>query len=286
MWKKCMKLLAVLLAASLALAACGSGQNGAPDDAQPPQENGPEPYTLTARVCGPQDTLDPARSTAPGGETVLYHLFENLMRWEDDGSGWATVAPGQAESYTLETDYAGNATYTFTLREGILWSDGKAVSAADFVTAWRRLADPANGLPHRQLMEAVSGYSQVQETGDPSLLAVSAPDERTFVVALDGSRAYFLEEVCASAYTMPTRADLIANGAWGSSAAATVTNGAYTATHLSRNLVTLERSGTYYGCSAKGPDLIQFESQGEAGEDYGKFLDGELDLLADRKSVV
>src|SRR5699024_10161930 len=96
--------------------------------------------------------------------------FENLMRWEDDGSGHAVLAPGQAESYEVETDYAGNATYTFTLRSGIQWSDGQAVTAGDFVTAWQRLADPANDLPHRALLKDIAGYSKVQETGDSSLL--------------------------------------------------------------------------------------------------------------------
>ena len=40
------------------------------------------------------------------------------------GDGWAVLANGQAESYTVETDYAGNATYTFTLREGLQGDGG------------------------------------------------------------------------------------------------------------------------------------------------------------------
>jgi len=269
------RLGALLLAALLALAACADSPPADNAVTAPPDEGGPA--ALSVAVTDAQDTLDPARVTAQGGETVIYHLFENLMRWEDGGDGWAVLAPGQAESYTLETDYAGNATYTFTLREGILWSDGKPVTADDFVTAWQRLADPANDMPHRELLACVSGYGQVQETGDVSLLAVSAPDERTFVAVLDGSHAHFLEEVCAGACTMPVRSDLAASDGWGKAAAATVTNGAYTASHLSRNLVTLERSETYY--DAAGPDVIQFVTRTIPSLDYQKLLDGELALV-------
>ncbi len=271
-------LLAALLALAMALTACGStNTEGPPADGQDAEE----PFTLTVCAAEAQTTLDPARCTAAGGETILYHLFENLMRWEDDGSGFAAVAPGQAESYELETDYAGNATYTFTLREGLQWSDGVAVTAQDFVTAWRRLADPANDLPHRELMEVVAGYDQVQETGDASLLSVSAPDERTFVVTLNGSCAYFLEEICASAYTMPVREDLLSDSRWGASAANTVTNGPYTAAFFSASLVTLERSETYYDSLHVGPDSIRFVPATDSETDYGKFLSGEIDLIQD-----
>ena len=280
MRKKSTKPLARLLAALLAcllLSACVSQPDPQPDPA--PNGEPAEPRALTVAITGVQDTLDPARVTAEGGESLLFHLFENLMRWTDGGDGWAVLSPGQAESYSVETDFAGNATYTFTLREDARWSDGRAVTASHFAAAWRRLADPAEDFPHRELLSVVSGYEQVQETGDVSLLGVSAPDERTFVVSLQGSHAHFLAEVCAGAWTMPVRDDLL--GAWGDSADATVTNGAYTAVHLSRNLVTLERSETYYDSSPKGPDEIRFVTREGSQADYDKLLTGDLDLVTD-----
>lgn len=260
-----------LLCALLALLLWGCG--GTPDEepAAPAAEAGP--YTLRVRTGAGQTTLEPAAATVQGSETVLHHLFENLLRWEDDGSGWAVLANGQAESYTLETDYAGNATYTFTLREDILWSDGKPVTAADFVTAWQRLADPANDLPHRELMSAITGYGEVLEDGEPAPLGVSAPDSRTLVVTLNGSPAWFLEEVCGGACTMPVREDLISqsNGA--------VTNGPYVAAELTRQAVTLERSKTYYAPDRQGPDTIRFETIAGSESDYAALLEGEAALV-------
>lgn len=266
------RIAALLLSLLLLFSACGQ------DGGQTPEPEEETPVSLTVCTGGSQDTLDPARSTAPGGETVLYHLFENLMRWSDGGQGWAAVSPGQAERYTVETDYAGNASYTFTLRQDAVWSDGRPVTAADFVTAWRRLADPANESPHRELMACVSGYDQVQETGDAGLLAVSAPDERTFVVSLNGSCSYFLEEICTGAYTMPVREDLAAKSGWGASAADTVTNGAYTIAEWDGGLVRLERSETYYNAAAIGPEELRFVSAASPAADYQRFTDGEFDL--------
>lgn len=270
MRKKYQSLLCALLA--LLLCACGEAQpdGGASSESVPLQAD-----ILTVRTGEALTTLDPASVAARGGETILYHLYENLLRWEDGGDGWAVLATGQAEDYTLETDYAGNATYTFTLREDAVWSDGTAVKAEDFVFAWRRLADPANNLPHRALLSEISGYAEVQETGDPSLLAVSAPDSRTLTVTLQGSPAYFLEEICAGAYTMPLRQDVpfYANPV--------VTNGPYTLSGFTRELVSLERSGTYYQPAAKGPSTLRFITMEDSESDYAALQAGESALAVD-----
>lgn len=267
--RKKMILPALLLALSLLLAACGG------EAVQEPEKEAAGPLSLTVSVGGMPDTLDPARVTAPGGEMILHHLYENLMRWEDDGSGWAVLAGGQAESYEVETDFAGNATYTFHLREDAVWSDGQAVTAGDFLYSWRRLADPANGLPHGELLKVVSGYDEVQETGDPSLLAVSAPDGRTFVVTLNGSCAWFLPEICAGTAAMPLREGVALDGS--------VTNGPYTVSQFSRGQVVLERSASYGGAR---PETLQFVPSEGADSDYSRLQAGERDLITELPAVV
>ncbi len=239
------------LLCTLLMLLCACGEKPEEGDILPPEEES-GPYTLAVRAGEPQTTLSPAAVTAQGGETILHHLFENLLRWTDGGDGWAVLESGQAESYTVETDYAGNATYTFTIREDARWSDGKAVTAEDFVTAWQRLADPSSNLPHRELMSALTGFDEVLEDGTAAPLGVSAPDSRTLVATLNGSPAWFLEEVCAGAYTMPVRPDLVnqSDGA--------VTNGAYTAVDFSREQVSLKRSETYYNTNPLGPEVIEF----------------------------
>ena len=52
------------------------------------------------------------------------------------------LVPGQAESYEKTENDDGTVTYTFKLRDGIKWSDGKDVTAGDFEYSWKRLVNP------------------------------------------------------------------------------------------------------------------------------------------------
>lgn len=256
----CKKLsLPLLLALLLLLTACG-GTNSPPEQQQP-AETPPEPYTLTVASSGDDE------------EMISHHLFENLMRWVDDGAGFAVLAPGQAESYTVECDYAGFATYHFTLREDLQWSDGEKVTAQHFVDAWQALADPAGDRPGRELLSVVSGYDQVQETGDVSLLGVSALSDTVFIVSLSGACAYFLDELCAGTETMPIRTDLLKDGEM----TGTVTNGAFVRSGEDDAL--LLRSDTYWNAGEILPEQLRFAAAGGAAADYEALQAGTLDLV-------
>lgn len=281
MKKQLTALLAALLALTLGLTACSQTPNISNSSEPVQPDSTASQQVLTAAIGSKQTSLDPAKATAQGSETVLHHLFENLMRWENDGSGYAVLAPGQAESYTTETDYAGNTTYTFQLRRGIQWSDGQPVTAQHFVAAWQRLADPANALPKSELLDVVAGYDQVQSTGDVSLLAVSAPDDSTFVVTLNGSCAYFLSELCAGVHTMPYRAEFADDYLWGCTAEATICNGPYTAAEFRAGMVVLQRSETYYNAETVGPDQISIQPADGSEETLAALQSGQLQLVED-----
>lgn len=265
--------LAVLSASLVLLTACG--EQTPPPDETPKQEA----FTLTVALGETPGDLDPARCTTEGGETILLHLYENLMRWEDNGTGYAVLAPGQAESYTVETDYLGNATYTFTLRDDIYWSDGQNVTAHHFVSAWQRLANPGHAFPHSSLVSCIKGYDTVQNGGDVSLLGVTAVDNRTLVVQLNGNPPEFLYEVCAGAYTVPVRAYLTDNAPITS-----VTNGAYTIaapTESSEAAVLLTKSSTYYDAANVTVDQLRIIPSDGRDTDYAKFLQGSAAFAAD-----
>lgn len=262
-------LAALLMAVLMLFTACGTAN----DDAALG-----EPISLTVAIGQTPTTLDCAKS-AEGSETILYHLYENLMRWEDNGDGYAVLAPGQAENYAVETDFAGNATYTFTLRDDIRWSDGEKVTAHHFAAAWKRLADPAANLPHRELMDMITGYDDVQETGDTDLLGVSAPDAQTFIVTLKGNPPYFLTTLCAGAYTMPIRHNP-------PSKTNIITNGPYTVAEFNDRQVSLNKSTTYYDAANTTVESITFIPATDSQTDYEKLVNGTVDLVRDLPNTV
>ena len=278
-WKR---RLALLLAAALcvsALAGCARGGDA---------------MSLSVCVGGAPEELDPIYATEPADQTILVHLYENLMRKTAGASG-ATVTNGVAKSATSEENTDGTVTWTFQLR-GAEWSDGRGVLAGDFVYAWQRLADPANDSPFASLLSVVAGYDEVRETGDVSLLQVTAEDDSTLVVVLNGKYDWFLEEVCTAPATMPLRQDLLTvesaaeetaeDGAeaaeaapWWSDVAGLVTNGPYQVSgYEAGESLALETSGTYHS-DVSGPGTLTFRFADTAEEGQALYDAGTVDFL-------
>ena len=70
-------------------------------------------------------TFDPGLNNANDGGHIIQNLFEGLLQETEKG-----IKPAQAKSYKISDD---GLIYTFTLRDDIKWSDGKPVTAHDFV---------------------------------------------------------------------------------------------------------------------------------------------------------
>ncbi len=257
------RLWAFLLALSVVLTACGVEEE---------QELGD--FVVRASIGGQPETLDPAHVRGTAGQTVVSHLFENLLRWETGPNGQCALAPGQAESYTAEESYDGSVTYTFTLRRGLEWSDGRSITAQDFLYTWRRLFDaeaPAAGLSNLAMLR---GYEAAM-AGDLEALGVAAPDRYTFTVTIESPCAYFLDLFCAGVMTMPVPERAVRRGRWGEDADHLVTNGPYTLESVDGERAVLVRSGHYHDRKSVGPDQLEFLWEGS----YEDFASGELDLI-------
>ncbi len=237
-----------------------------------------EPFVLRASVCGALDSLDPAMNTDDDAKTVFCALYENLMRMSDDGSGHAVLTNGMAKEYTEEVNYDGTVSYRFTLRSSARWSDGKKVTADDFVYAWQRLADPATQSPNHALLSMVAGYDEVRETGDRTKLQVSAKNETTFCVTLASPCAYFIESVCTAVPTMPLRRDLADVSFESADIAA---NGAYCVdTWVKSAALTAGRNEEYYESKLVGPDELQFIFAADTESAWALYEAGDVDYVS------
>lgn len=168
----------------------------------------PDGVSLSVCVGDIPETLDPIYAGEIGDQTILAHLYENLMRVTVDASGTPIVTNGMAKSVEQEESYDGTVTYTFRLRSA-KWSDGVNVKAGDFVYAWRRLAHPASRSSYAALLSVVAGYEEARAAGDMELLQISAKNDNTLVVVLSGHYDWFLTEVCTSPATVPLREDVV-----------------------------------------------------------------------------
>ena len=231
--------------------------------------------SLSVCVGSAPESLDPIYAQTAGDQTILVHLYENLMRVAVDVSGNTTVTNGMAKSVEQEENTDGTVTYTFRLQSA-KWSDGRAVRASDFVYAWRRLADPASQSPYASLLSVVAGYEEARSTGDMSHLQISAKNDTTFVVILTGSHDWFLREVCTAPATMPLRQDVVAalkeaadekNAKaedwetvvrWWWDPTALVTNGPYQAESYEKGASLSTVASERYYRSAAGPKALTF----------------------------
>ena len=236
--------------------------------------------TFTLRVCLPDapTTLDPALITTESEKIVVNHLYENLMKLSGNAEGGYDVVYGVAGSYHYEDGLDGTQTYTFTLRDGVKWSDGRDVTAQDFVYAWQRLVDPATASPHAQILNMVAGY-EAARSGDVTQLQVSAPDDYTLVVVLKQRCAYFLDQICTAAVTMPVRSDVVLQADWAVSAAGMTGNGAYHLTNWENDAITASAEETYYDAKRVGPDALEFRFTATAQEAMELYENGDVDFV-------
>ena len=242
MKKKLSLALALVFIFTLALSACnsnttdpsappsGGAETSGGNESTSPNDNvttGNETVPTVSKdlvvQLGPDpETLDPALNSAVDGANYMIFLYEGLVNKDENLQSY----PGQAESWDISAD---RLTYTFHLRSGLKWSDGSPITAGDFVYSWQRVCDPLTAAPYADTVLAmVEGFDDAVDSGDPTMLAVSAPDDLTFVVKLTWDCPYFLG-LCAFPTLFPVqRATIEANGdAWATKADTYISNGPF-----------------------------------------------------------
>jgi oligopeptide transport system substrate-binding protein len=121
-------------------------------------------------------TLDPALVANLPSLNVAHELYSGLTRVSGRGA-----VPDLAESWEPSE---GGLVWTFHLRKGIRWSDGKPITAEDFRRSWLRALDPETGSAYaRAEMLNIEGARRYHATGSGEV-GIEAPDDRTLRVTL------------------------------------------------------------------------------------------------------
>ncbi|PHM47305.1 ABC transporter substrate-binding protein [Xenorhabdus miraniensis] len=152
-------------------------------------------------------SLDPHKVEGGPETAVIRNLLEGLVTTGPNGE----TIPGVAERWENED----HKLWTFYLRKDAKWSDGKPVTAQDFVYSWRRLADPSTGSPYTSYLQ----YAYIQNvdeilkgTKSPDQLGVKALDDHRLQVTLSHPVSYFVDMLSHTA-VKPVRQDVIEK--WG-----------------------------------------------------------------------
>lgn len=179
---------------------------------------------LTYDLAGEPATLDPQSANDPYAFTVINEIFEGLTKVQEDGS----IGLGVAESYRVSDD---QLTYTFTLRDGLHWSNGYSCTANDFVFAFQRLLNPRTKSQTAHNFYCIKNASAVAEgTLEVDQLGVYANSDTELVIELESPNAFLLE-LLSTAPAMPCNEQFFneTRGEYGLKGAALISNSAYQA---------------------------------------------------------
>ena len=280
-------------ALAVSLAACGSsastGAANATGEAADAAEAGSTGFTVQ---LGPNpETLDPALNAAVDGGNTLITIEEPLLIIDENNE----VKPGQAESYEVSDD---GLTWTFHMRDGLKWSDGSDLTAADFEYSFKRLASPDTAAPYAEtVVGMIDGYQDAignpdedgNTTTDPDWDALNvhaSEDGKTLTVQLSYPCSYF-DKLCAFAAMSPVQeATIEANGdAWCTEPDTFICNGPYMITEWTPSeRIVLSKNPYYVGgwdSSKIVSDTITLLLLEDSSASYAAYNSGEAQLVKD-----
>lgn len=257
MTKKILALVLTLAVMGSALAGCGgkaTTSSGATESTATSAKPA-EAKTLSVYIGPEPESIDPALNNTVDGGTLTIHAFEGLTKRDVDGK----IVNGQAKEIKVSTDLL---TYTVTLRDDIKWSDGKAVTASDFVYAWQRVVDPKTASPYNYMFDPIVNATDIYNgvNKDLTALGVKAIDDKTLEIKLSSPCAYF-DELLAFPTYLPIRKDAIEAGGekWTQDPKTYISNGPYVLSNWShKESMTYTKNPNYYDKDKIASDSIKF----------------------------
>ena len=246
---------------------------------------------FTVQLGANPETLDPALNSAIDGANTLITVFEPLLLIDENNE----VIPGQAESYTVSED---GLTWTFTMRDGLKWSDGSDLTAKDFEYSFKRLAAPDTAAPYAEtVVGMIDGYADA--TGNPdadgnmttepdfdALNVVASEDGKTLTVTLSYPCAYFDKLAAFAAMSPVQQATVEANGdAWCTEPDTYICNGPYYISDwVPSERIVLTKNPNYVGgwdSSKIVSDTITLLLLEDSSASYAAYNSGEAQLIKD-----
>ena len=219
------------------------------------------------------ETLDPALLTISTEEPVISQLFAGLARLETEMS----VVPDVARSWEVLDD---GTRYVFHLRDDVYWTDGRQVTADDFVWAWTRAISKSS---FAEAFDAISGAREYRHGESEEIPGLRANNPLELEVRLQEPVAYFLY-IIAGPLGLPIPEDVVqTHGEDWWKPDTIVSNGPFMLVGFDDEGLVLERNPTYFGDFDGNLDRVEFLFTRLPGKQqsplrFRQYLDGELDI--------
>lgn len=199
-------------------------------------------------------SIDPSFLSASDSMIYAVHVFEGLTTKDRNNN----IIGGAAESWDISED---GLSMTFYIRDNAKWSDGKDLTADEFVYSFRRLANPKTASSYNFLITPIKNADKILEGKLPvEELGVKAIDDKTLVINFESPTAYFLELASIPIFS-PLREEFI-NDDWTFSPDTYIGNGPYKMVMRKPDeIISLELNTNYWNkdnIKAKKIDFLMF----------------------------
>lgn len=254
-WKRVASLLsAVLLAGSMAFA----------------QQGG----SATVSFQDDISTLDPQVGYDWQNWSIIKTIFDGLM---DYVPGTTELIPHLAESYDVSDD---GLTYTFNLRQGVLFHNGRELVADDVRYTFERVLDPATQSPGQGFYTTIAGAQEFIDGEADSVAGVEVVDDYTVRITTSEPDASFLHKMGLNfAHIVPREAVEAAGGDFGHNPVGT--GGFMLKEWVLGQRVVLERNPNYFEEGLPYLDEMIFQVGVDPNVAFLRLLQGEVDILGD-----
>ena len=258
------KKILMLICAALLITGCGGGEEAS---------NSKLSVMLGSNVV----SLDSGQCTDVASFEVIADCIDGLMQLDSDGK----AIPAIAESFDVSED---GKTYTFHLRDA-KWANGDAVTADDFVFAWRRHCQKAEEYAYvmGNTVACVKNADAVIKGADPTTLGVNALDPKTFVVELDAPVSFF-----PLLMTFPTFYPInekfynsLDSGTYGTTPDTFLSNGAFVLSDYLPGTanIQLKKNDSYWNADKISVDAWQYQVVSSSDNALIAFKNGTLNVV-------
>jgi oligopeptide transport system substrate-binding protein len=222
--------------------------------------------TLNLADTGPI-TLDPATTAEATSAAYVFQIFSGLVRLDKDLQAQGDIA----SNWDISAD---GKTYTFHLRQGVTFQDGKPVTAADFKYSWERALNPATqSLTAGTYLNDIVGAGDILAGRATQLSGVQVVDASTLQVTIDAPKAYFLDKMAYPTSFVVDQANVNSGASWWQKPNGT---GPFKLVQWQpEQLLVLGRNGRYYGDKAR---LNEVRFQLYSGNSIQLYQNGSIDV--------
>jgi len=218
--------------------------------------------------------LNSTTTTDSASTDILLNVMDGLYRLDPN----QRPVPAQAEGVEISDD---QLTYTFTLRDGLKWSNGDPVTSQDFKYAWFRALDPDTAGQYAYIIaQFVKGATEFN-AGDGSAedVAIEAPDDKTLRVTLESPSPFWLGLTAFHTY-LPQKQSFVEEQSekYAQNADGLLYNGPYVLTKFDPTAgVTMRKNGDYWDAGSVDIERVDVRIVSELDTAVNLYESGELD---------